>query len=89
MIFEEGHMITEELVIVSKKANNLNLAKQFVDFMVTEEIQKIISAKNIMYPINDEAIPEKMKKLDKPITLNAARMTSKELVSEWLKATIN
>jgi thiamine transport system substrate-binding protein len=89
MIFEEGHMITEELVIVRKKANNLNLAKQFVDFMVTEEIQKIISAKNIMYPIIAEAMPEKMKKLDKPITLNAVNITSKELVSEWLKASIN
>ena len=89
MIFNEGHMITEELVIVRKKAKNFDLAKKFVDFMKTEDVQKIISAKNIMYPINDKSTPERMKKLDKPNTLNAVSISSEKLISDWLKATID
>jgi thiamine transport system substrate-binding protein len=89
MIFNEGHMITEELVVVRKKAKNFDLAKKFVDFMKTEDVQKIISAKNIMYPINDKSTPERMKKLDKPNTLNAVSISSEKLISDWLKATID
>ena len=48
LIFEEGHLITEELILVNKDIKNFDLAKSFVDFMLTEDIQKIISSKNIM-----------------------------------------
>ena len=48
LIFEEGHLITEELILVNKDVKNFDLAKSFVDFVLTENIQKIISSKNII-----------------------------------------
>ena len=59
LIFEEGHLITEELILVNKDVKNFDLAKSFVDFMLTEDIQKIISSKNIMYPVDKNAMPKK------------------------------
>ena len=47
---------------------NQKLAKKFIDFIIEDEIQKIISSMNIMYPSVDktELVPEKMKNLIKP-----------------------
>ena len=89
LIFEEGHLITEEIVLVSKDASNFDLAKSFIDFMLTEDIQKIISSRNIMYPVNSNAVPEKMNKLNKPKRLETKNYNTQDLISEWLQASVN
>ena len=89
LIFEEGHLITEELILVNKDIKNFDLAKSFVDFMLTEDIQKIISSKNIMYPVDKNAMPEKMSQLDVPNKLVAKELDTEKLISEWLKASID
>ena len=40
---------------------NQKLAKKFIDFIIEDEIQKIISSMNIMYPSVDktELVPKK------------------------------
>ena len=82
-------MITEELILVNKDIKNFDLAKSFVDFMLTEDIQKIISSKNIMYPVDKNAMPEKMRQLDVPNKLGAKELDTEKLISEWLKASID
>ena len=89
LIFEEGHLITEELILVNKDIKNFDLAKSFVDFLLTEDIQKIISSKNIMYPVDKNAIPEKMSQLKVPNKLEAREFDTEKLISEWLKASID
>ncbi len=89
LIFEEGHLITEELILVNKDVKNFDLAKSFVDFMLTEDIQKIISSKNIMYPVDKNAMPKKMSQLEVPIKLEAKELDTAKLISEWLKASID
>ncbi len=89
LIFEEGHLITEELILVNKDVKNFDLAKSFVDFMLTEDIQKIISSKNIMYPVDKNAMPEKMSQLKVPNKLEAREFDTEKLISEWLKASID
>ena len=89
LIFEEGHLITEELILVNKDIKNFDLAKSFVDFLLTEDIQKIISSKNIMYPVDKNAMPEKMSQLKVPNKLEAREFDTEKLISEWLKASID
>ena len=89
LIFEEGHLITEELILVNKDVKNFDLAKSFVDFILTEDIQKIISSKNIMYPVDKNAMPKKMSQLEVPIKLEAKELDTAKLISEWLKASID
>ena len=89
LIFEEGHLITEELILVNKDIKNFDLAKSFVDFLLTEDIQKIISSKNIMYPVDKNAIPEKMSQLKVPNKLESREFDTEKLISEWLKASID
>ena len=57
--------------------------------MLTEDIQKIISSKNIMYPVDKNAMPEKMSQLDVPNKLVAKELDTEKLISEWLKASID
>ena len=89
LIFEEGHLITEELILVNKDVKNFDLAKSFVDFMLNEDIQKIISSKNIMYPVDKNAMPGKMGQLNVPNKLEAREFETEKLISEWLKASID
>ena len=57
--------------------------------MLTENIQKIISSKNIMYPVDKNAMPKKMSQLEVPIKLEAKELDTAKLISEWLKASID
>jgi ABC-type thiamine transport system substrate-binding protein len=57
--------------------------------MLTEDIQKIISSKNIMYPVDKNAMPEKMGQLNVPNKLEAREFDTEKLISEWLKASID
>jgi len=51
LIFPEGHIAAVETAAILKTSKNPKLGKQFLEFILTEESQKIISTKNWMYPV--------------------------------------
>ena len=83
LIFPEGHVKEKEYVIIPKDSKQRIIAKNFVSFLSTEKIQKIIATKNIMYPILDSATPSKMKDLPKPNDV-IGTSTKEELIPLWL-----
>jgi len=86
--FTEGHLATREIVYVREESMNQKLAKKFIDFIIEDEIQKIISSMNIMYPSVDktELVPEKMKKLIKPKEIDyKVFLESEPLIETWLE----
>ena len=66
--FAGGHLVTKEIVYVRPDSEQQKLGREFVEFMVRDDIQKIIAQMNIMYPAieNVNNIPDKMRKLKKP-----------------------
>ena len=86
LIFPEGHVKEKEYVIIPKDSKQKIIAKNFISFLRTEKIQKIIATKNIMYPILDSATPSKMKDLPKPNDV-IGTSTKEELIPLWLNVT--
>ena len=86
LIFPEGHVKEKEYVIIPKTSKQKIIAKNFISFLGTEKIQKIIATKNIMYPILDSATPSKMKDLPKPNDV-IGTSTKEELIPLWLNVT--
>ena len=66
--FSGGHLVSKEIVYVRPDSEQQKLGREFVEFMVRDDIQKIIAQMNIMYPAieNVNNIPDKMRKLKKP-----------------------
>ena len=86
IIFEEGHLPTKEIVYVRHDSPNKELGQQFINFLLKKQVQEIIAQKNIMYPVNEEAVPERMKSLVKPVAINyVGSLSAGELVEEWLE----
>ena len=86
IIFEEGHLPTKEIVYVRNDSPNKELGLQFINFLLKKQVQEIIAQKNIMYPVNEEAVPERMKSLVEPVAINyVGSLSAGELVEEWLE----
>ena len=86
IIFEEGHLPTKEIVYVRHDSPNKELGQQFINFLLKKQVQEIIAQKNIMYPVNEEAVPERMKSLVEPVAINyVGSLSAGELVEEWLE----
>ena len=86
IIFEEGHLPTKEVVYVRNDSPNKELGQQFINFLLKKQVQEIIAQKNIMYPVNEEAVPERMKSLVEPVAIKYDRsLSAGELVEEWLE----
>ena len=86
--FNEGHLITKEIVYVRPESDKQKLGREFVEFMVQDNIQKIIAQMNIMYPAKDtdNNIPDKMKKLKKPREIEYQNfLESEPLIETWLE----
>ena len=86
LIFPEGHIKENEYVIIPNDSKQKVIAKNFLTFLKTQEIQEIISQNNIMYPILESATPYKMKKLPKPDEVKN-QSVNEELISLWLNVT--
>ena len=86
IIFEEGHLPTKEIVYVRNDSPNKELGQQFINFLLKKQVQEIIAQKNIMYPVNEEAVPERMRSLVEPVAINyVGSLSAGELVEEWLE----
>ena len=86
--FTDGHLVTKEIVYVRPDSEKQNLGKEFIEFMMRDNIQKIIAQMNIMYPAreNDNNIPDKMRQLKKPKEIKYDNFLEAEpLIKIWLE----
>ena len=86
--FTDGHLVTKEIVYVRPDSEKQNLGKEFIEFMMRDDIQKIIAQMNIMYPAreNDNNIPDRMRKLKKPKEFKYDDFLEAEpLIKIWLE----
>ena len=86
--FTDGHLVTKEIVYVRPDSEKQKLGKEFVEFMMRDDIQKIIAQMNIMYPAseNDNNIPDKMRQLKKPKEIKYDDFLEAEpLIKIWLE----
>ncbi len=77
LIFPEGHVAQIEGVGIAKGSRHRDLARRFVDFMLTEEAQSILPLTQWMYPVN-RAVPmpdsyRAAPRAGKSLTLDAER----------------
>ena len=92
-IFEEGHYLQVEIAGVVESTDQPDLARSFLDFMLSEPFQAAIPEGNWMYPAKDPAagLPDSFKALSRPDrslaidpeTISANRQA---WVDEWLAA---
>ena len=93
LIMDEGHYVYVELAAKVYKKDNQDLSNQFMEFILTQEFQKIIPLYNWSFPVNlsEENWPKGFQDLPKPkksIFLNEENSAEiKNLaIEEWLKA---
>ena len=88
--FKEGNYISVEFAGILNSSNNKKIANQFLEFMVSDDFQKVIPTTNIMYPVTGVDLPEAFNKLEIP---NVLQLDSKDInvnkdvwINEWLNA---
>ncbi|MFL2801509.1 MAG: thiamine ABC transporter substrate binding subunit [Paracoccaceae bacterium] len=93
LIMDEGHYVYVELAAKVYKEENQDLSNQFMEFILTQEFQKIIPLYNWSFPVNlsEENWPKGFQDLPKPkksIFLNEENSAEIKnfAIEEWLKA---
>lgn len=88
--FKEGNYISVEFAGILNSSKNKLMANKFLDFMISDDFQKVIPGTNIMYPVTDVEIPEAFNKLEIPKFL---QLDPKDIndnkdawINEWLNA---
>ena len=88
--FKEGNYLSIEFAGILKSSKNKIMANNFLDFMISEDFQKIIPSTNIMYPVSNISLPEVFNELKVP---DALQLDPKEIntnkdkwINEWLNA---
>ena len=89
-IFKEGNYLSVEFAGILKSSKNKKVANIFLDFMLSDEFQKVIPSTNIMYPVTNIKLPNAFNELEIP---NALQLNPKEIndykdewINEWLNA---
>jgi thiamine transport system substrate-binding protein len=92
-IFDEGHYLQIEVAGITATASEPELARTFLDFMLTDAFQSIIPTTNWMYPaaMPEAGLPEGFDALPRPETSllldpEAARDARGPALDEWLAA---
>jgi thiamine transport system substrate-binding protein len=92
VIFPDGHYTQIEVAGIIKYSKNKDLARSFMDYMLSPQFQAEIPAKNYMYPVNkDVELTQTFKDLPKPKKrlIFSNDLLSKKLISwidGWRKA---
>ena len=88
--FKEGNYISIEFAGILNSSKNKKIANQFLEFMVSDDFQKVIPTTNIMYPVTSVDLPEASIKLEIP---NILQLDPKDInfnkdvwINEWLNA---
>ena len=89
--FSEGHYIQIEVAGILQTSKNYELARQFLEFISTEEFQNEIPTKNIMYPVTSISLPSAFNQLIEPtkkLMLNPSLIhkSKKNWINEWLNS---
>ena len=91
--FDEGHYLQVEVAAVTKSSDQPELARQFLDFMVSDTFQTIIPTTNWMYPAATPAagLPDGFETLTTPdkallIPAEEAGALREAALVEWLYA---
>ncbi|WP_372963885.1 thiamine ABC transporter substrate binding subunit [Marinobacter sp.] len=91
--FKEGHYLQVEVAALVESSKNKDLARSFLDFMLTPDFQRHIPLKNVMYPAIDlgTELPEVFDRLITPkntFFMPPAEVASqrRKLINDWLNA---
>ncbi len=63
-IFDEGHYRQVEVAGIIKYSQEVDLARQFLRYLLTPEIQRQFAEKNVMYPIIKTDLPDAYKQIN-------------------------
>ena len=89
-IFKEGNYLSVEFAGILKSSKNKKVANIFLDFMLSDEFQKVIPFTNIMYPVTNIKLPDAFNELEIPkaLQLNPKEINDykDEWINEWLNA---
>ncbi len=87
VIMKEGAYVQVEYVGIVKYTDDLELAKRFVEFMLSDFVQKEIPLNQWMFPITDVKLPEifveHTPKIEKVLSLNPESVQKN--LDRWLK----
>ena len=87
-VFQEGHYRQIEFAGIIKGTKRFKLAREFIDFMLSENFQNVIPLTNWMFPVVQyQALPDSFRIAPQPKRspeLNPARINQQ--YSKWLKA---
>jgi thiamine transport system substrate-binding protein len=84
--FIEGHPIQIEGMAILKGTQKQELAEKFIEFMLSEEIQKEIPLTQFMYPVRKNIeLPESFNSALKPVKEIKIQETEKDWIQEWEK----
>ncbi|NRA55199.1 MAG: thiamine ABC transporter substrate binding subunit [Gammaproteobacteria bacterium] len=65
--FSEGHYMQVEVAAMVKSSKNKALARQFMDFIVSDGFQREIATGNWMYPVINTKLPSEFNQLVQPV----------------------
>ncbi|EKT60119.1 thiamine ABC transporter substrate binding subunit [Providencia sneebia] len=85
-LFDEGHYMQIEVAAQLKNSAQPELAKQFLQFMLTPEFQNTLPTTNWMYPVIDIPLPEVYSAL--PLPKKSLLFSSQEVAKErqnWVR----
>ena len=89
-IFEEGNYLSVEFAGILKSSKNKKMANIFLDFMLSDDFQKVIPSTNIMYPVTNIKLPDAYNELEipKPLQLDPQDINNNKesWINEWLNA---
>ena len=89
-IFKEGNYLSVEFAGILKSSKNKKVANIFLDFMLSDEFQKVIPSTNIMYPVTNIKLPDAFNELEIPTPLQLKpkdiNNNKEKWIDEWLNA---
>ena len=87
--FKEGNYISVEFAGILNSSKNKQMANKFLDFMISDDFQKVIPGTNIMYPVTDVEMPEAFNKLEIPKLLQLDPKDINDNKDEWINEWLN
>lgn len=93
IVMEEGAFVQIEYAAIVKGSKNIELAKKFIEFVLSEEFQSQIPLNQWMYPVIEINLPEAYKyapKIDKVLSFDYSifDQKGKEWLEQWAKVMI-